>query len=136
MASLIDLAPTILSTAGINPPDHYEGADLTGTFQGSDTIPGRKYIFSEHKPLGPFHGEVDLRMITDNHIKYIWNRGDTDELYNLDEDPGELNNLIAHSEHQEKFMQLCGEFRLELHGWMERTQDPLLNDFLKDNIGR
>jgi choline-sulfatase len=136
MASLIDLAPTILSTAGINPPAHYEGADLTGTFRGSDAIPSRKYVFSEHKPLGPFHGEVDLRMITDNHMKYIWNRGDTDELYNLDEDRGELNNLIGHSQHHEKIAELCGELRLELRSWMERTQDPLLNDFLKDNIGR
>jgi len=37
-ASLLDVAPTILATAGISPPAAYEGADLTATFGEDGTI--------------------------------------------------------------------------------------------------
>ena len=32
-------------------------------------------------------------MVRDGDWKYVWNRFDGDELYRLDEDPAEMNNL-------------------------------------------
>jgi arylsulfatase A-like enzyme len=123
-ASLIDLAPTILSAAGITSPSNYEGSDLSVTFDGGDEIPGREYVFSEHAPLGTFHGETDWRMVTDNRFKYIWNRADRDELYDLLNDPDELSNLAADSKETETQVRL----RHELILWMQRTRDPLVID--------
>ncbi len=33
-------------------------------------------------------------MIRDKRMKYVWNLTDTDELYDLESDPWELNNLV------------------------------------------
>ncbi|NLG23717.1 MAG: sulfatase-like hydrolase/transferase [Clostridiales bacterium] len=40
-------------------------------------------------------GLHSIRMLRDDRCKYVWNLTDVDELYDLTDDPGELNNLIA-----------------------------------------
>jgi hypothetical protein len=49
-------------------------------------------------------------------IRYqgIW---DTNEFYDLQEDPSEMNNLIASPEHQAMIEQLTGE----IYDWLEST---------------
>ncbi len=127
-ASLIDLAPTILSAAGIVSPSNYEGNDLCVTFAGSDEIPGRQYLVSEQEPLGPFHRETDWRMITDNRHKYIWNRADRRELYDLENDSDEMNNLAGESSQRDTAVRL----HRELVSWMRRTEDPLVETIEKE----
>ena len=117
--SLIDIAPTILSAAGIAAPAAYEGRDLAegyGVRQPED-----RTVFSEQKPLGAFHGETDWRLACDGRYKYVWNRDDRDELYDLESDPCELHNRIDHpAAHGAKT-----RLQDELHQWMITTGDPL-----------
>ena len=43
------------------------------------------------------HGHVIShlgRLVVTDRYKYVWNEGDTDELYDLHDDPFELENLI------------------------------------------
>ena len=123
-ASLIDIPSTILSAAGIDPPSEYEGRDLTPAFSGR-ALPPRPYVFSEHKPLGEFHGAVDWRMVADNRYKYTWNHGDLDELYDLSVDECETDNLLGRPESAPVLARL----RDALRAWMAETADPLLGDY-------
>ncbi len=127
-ASLIDIPTTILAAAGIEPPPEHEGADLSAALAGGD-LPPRRYLFSEHKPLGEFHGAVDWRMVTDGRYKYTWNRGDLDELYDLSADPYETHNLIA-----EPPAGILRELRRALAEWTVETGDPLATE-LRAEIG-
>ena len=122
-ASLIDIPSTILAAAGLDVPGEYEGADLTAAFTGRP-LPPRPYLFSEHKPLGTFHGGVDWRMVTDGRYKYTWNRGACDELYDLHTDPHELTDLVDTPAAAETLATL----RAVLHRWMHETADPLRPD--------
>ncbi|MBT3274109.1 MAG: sulfatase-like hydrolase/transferase, partial [Spirochaetales bacterium] len=87
LVSLLDIPSTILSAAGLDIPESYQGIDLCRGIFDEDWVPDRNYLYSEQKPLGAFHGEVDWRMITDNRWKYIWNNGDINELFDLSVDP-------------------------------------------------
>ena len=119
-ASLLDISPTILGAANLKCPEVYEGIDLLADRnRGKETSP--RYLFSEQKPLGPFHGEKEWRMATDGRYKYIWNMDDRPELYDLKEDPYELRNLEDLKEYQIQLTTL----RKKLKSWMEDTFDPL-----------
>ena len=82
-------------------------------------------LFSEQKPLGHFNGEVDWRLVTNNRYKYIWNRSDRDELYDLSSDPWEIENLISNS----GLKSVISTLQDALSQWLEETDDPLLSDF-------
>jgi len=128
LVSLIDIPTTILSFAGIETPKYYEGKDLKAVIKHSGKINGRNYLFSEQEPLGRFHKEVAWRMVTDNKLKYIWNNGDTDELYDLKADPYEKENLVENPTYQEALKQL----KNVLGEWIHSKKDPLEQRFLKD----
>lgn len=139
--SLLDIPATILSYAGVQIPEEYQGIDLCPFVAGNEGTEGalnaagsvdegRKYLFCEQKPLGEFHGEVDWRLVTDNQIKYVWNRGERGELYDLEADPGEMRNLIDDAAYSEVKKQLQGALR----AWMEKTGDPL-SIWLEDEVG-
>ena len=114
-----------MKAAGIEPPDSYEGVELTQAFADGN-VSGREYLFSEQKPLGEFHREVDWRMLTDNRYKYIWNKGDRAEFYDLETDPFECVNLVEHSEMQATLQ----TYREELVDWMKQTSDPLYEQII------
>jgi arylsulfatase A-like enzyme len=130
VSSLIDLPATILSIANETIPDNYAGRDLSAAFTDGAEFQDDAYRFSEHQPLGEWHQAVDFRLVVDNHFKYVWNNDDLDELYDLESDPFELNNLV-------NAPNLAGDLaRLQnrLQRWMSETDDPLLPRF-KNRIG-
>ncbi len=124
-ASLIDIAPTIISAAGVKAPENYKGIDLSPAFTNGSILKEDRMLFSEQKPLGHFHGEVDWRLVTNNRYKYIWNRSDRDELYDLSSDPWEIENLISNS----GLKSVISTLQDALSQWLEETDDPLLSDF-------
>ena len=124
-ASLIDILSTILSILGEDIPEDMIGRNLSPTFNDGEEFQTDPYRFSEHKPLGDWHQVVEWRLVTDNHFKYVWNQGDLDEMYDLDVDPYELNNLIAHPDYAEELTRL----QERLFSWMIETDDPLLKSF-------
>lgn len=123
-ASLLDIAPTILSTVGITPPDAYEGRNLAEVCDESQPGHDSHTIFSEHKPLGAFHGETDWRLASDGRYKFVWNRDDRNELYDLASDPWELRNCADDPAMRAVRERLEGDLR----EWMERTGDPLAGE--------
>jgi len=96
---LQDIAPTLIDMAGGKPGVHIQGRSLVPLFSGKKTG-WRKSVFVEYWAENAYPWLVSMTykaVRTDRH-KYIrWvNRarnGELDELYDLDKDPYEINNV-------------------------------------------
>ena len=95
----IDIAPTILDIAGAEIPETVQGRSLVPLLNGeTDEIRDSAYMeyYSHENPM-PWTVDLDYRVVRKGKYKYIyWLRfpGDA-ELYDLNADPHELNNLIG-----------------------------------------
>lgn len=121
--SHIDVVPTLLEAAGLQVPKLLQGQSLLPTF-ADPTLRQKKHIFMEfgryeidHDGFGGFQ---PIRCVYDGRFKLAINLLTSDELYDLQEDPYEITNLINSPEHT--------EVRNELHDclldWMNDTRDP------------
>lgn len=120
--SLLDLAPTILGLVGLDSSKYgYEGTDLSKVIRNKGMGDVSRPQFLEHRPLGVFHKAVSWRAVVDNHFKYIWNEGDSEELYDMRADRSEMCNLAASPEYQA----VVSQYRLKLSEWAERTNDSM-----------
>jgi arylsulfatase A-like enzyme len=101
---LHDLYPTILELAGID----YEKVPDSASFAGLLAEPSsREAEFQQG--YAEYHGGrtlVTQRVAWDGKWKYVLNGFDFDELYDLQEDPHELNNLIDDARYKEQLAQL------------------------------
>ena len=88
--SLVDLLPTLLDLAGIEPPEGLPGASLTGLRAGAGD--GERVVFSEYHAQGMLTGGF---MIRRGDYKYNYYVGHEPQLFNLREDPGEFHDLAA-----------------------------------------
>ena len=93
----IDLAPTILDLAKINKPKYMQGESMVSLISGKKNRKWRKSILFEYfvDDAWPYAGPDQLAVRTDRY-KLVDNflENDIDELYDLINDPGEMNNLI------------------------------------------
>ncbi len=154
LVNFVDLAPTVLSLAGVKPPKHMQGHAFAGKYQQSKP----KYMFG-------FRDRMDerydfIRTVTDGRYHYIrnfnphfiygqyvaynfvtpstaawkrdylagelndaqsayWQLKPTEELYDLETDPDEVNNLVDSKDHQA----ILKELRGALYGWCEEIRD-------------
>ncbi len=85
----VDLAPTFLAAAGLEPPVHMTGLDqLPNWLQGE---PVRRWSITENH-----HGTRCFHMrsfVTQRYKITVYRDGNDGELFDLQEDPGELRNL-------------------------------------------
>lgn len=114
LVSLFDLGPTILEFAGLEPPEWMEAQSLTPLLDPSHTTPTRDVVFSEHSNDLVIQGTSFVSMIRRGHYKLV-HFVDTDEgqLFDLNEDPTEINNLWGAPAHAAKQQSLL----LELLAW-------------------
>ena len=83
LVSLMDLGPTILSTAGIDVPTYFEGRSLVPYLEGEAVSP-RDFVFCED------NYQIMMRSPTHKMVYYIGQ--EAGELYDLEADPDELWN--------------------------------------------
>jgi arylsulfatase A-like enzyme len=104
LQSLIDLAPTFLSACGIDSQVEMQGVDQLAVWQGKEES-ARDHVIVEnrHQPT-----TVCLKTYVDERYKITaYFKRDYGELFDLEEDPGETNNLWddpAHSELKERLL--------------------------------
>jgi choline-sulfatase len=88
----IDLVPTILDLAKAPVPDNLRGRSLKPLLDGTGRLPER-VIYSESL-FGRYRfGWSGLMSVTDGRYRYV--RAPREELYDLQQDPGERNNVAS-----------------------------------------
>ena len=156
LISFIDLAPTVMSLAGIEPNDKLDGKSFLGPFGRSEKA---NYIFAASDRFDESYDKI--RAVRDERFKYIryyepekpmflhvnyrdqmpimqelyrlkdseelteaqqlWFRESKpdEELFDIENDPFELNNLADNPSYSEKLVEL----RNALSKWQEETPD-------------
>ncbi len=98
LATTTDIAPTVLELAGVKIPSHVQGKSLLPMLKGEVDAVHDAILMEYYSHENPFVWTVNLdyRVVRKGKYKYIrWIRYDNEaELYNLEADPYELNNLI------------------------------------------
>jgi arylsulfatase A-like enzyme len=156
----VDLLPTLLDFFGIHIPDDVEGVSHADALLGRipDAAPVRREVFTEKT----FHDSFDpMRAIRTKEYSYIENYAarhlvdlpldiqdspsgkavaasaagprPARELYNLREDPSELNNLLVRDQ-DPRSENVAGELALRLHQWREQTGDVCPSEFAGPRI--
>ena len=116
----IDVAPTILAAAGLKAPGHMDGRSFLGVAAGAvDLSDWRKYLLYEYYWEYNFPHTPTMFALRGNQYKFIQYLGiwDTDELYDLQNDPHETNNLIL----DPKYSSVVQQMRKELYRQLEET---------------
>ena len=98
----IDFMPTFLQAAGVESPKGLAGQSFLPLLQGKE-IPWRKNLLYTYYWERNFPQTPTIHAIRGDRYKYIHYYGiwDSDEFYDLQEDPHELNNLIYSPQHQQ-----------------------------------
>jgi arylsulfatase A-like enzyme len=117
LVSTIDFAPTILDAAGLSFNKSVDGRSFFPICLGKD-IKWREDLMCETH--GHFHIHLGRALIKDQY-KYIYNERELDELYDLKNDPYELNNLI----HQKDYAHVVENMKLRLKNWRDKTNDTM-----------
>lgn len=121
----IDLAPTILSAAGLSPPARMQGRDMSVLYRNEGTqelehSPWRTDFYYELPKLGGPENQIcPNEALVQKDFKFInWTYHMQEQLFNLKNDPWELKDLINHPEHQTVLSQM----RKRLLEWREAVK--------------
>ncbi len=130
----LDIAPTIMELAGITRPAHMQGRSFLPLLKGQEVAGWRDKIFYEYYWEYSFPQTPTIFSIRTDRYKYIFNHGvwDANELYDLKEDPYEMNNLIRSADHQAT----AGLLKKQLWDWLASTnglQIPLKKIYNRRN---
>ncbi|MEM6469506.1 MAG: sulfatase [Planctomycetota bacterium] len=98
----IDVAPTLLDYAGVQPPSHMDGASFK-KLANSESADWREAVLYEYFWERNYPQTPTTHAVLGQRYKYIRYHGiwDVDELFDLEEDPEERKNLINDPNHAE-----------------------------------
>lgn len=114
----VDIAPTFLELAGLKKPDNIQGSSFAGILRGKD-LPWRNKVFYEYYWESAFPQTPTTFAVRSDRYKYIYYNGvwDTNELFDLQNDPYEMNNLIRDTAYRKIGLQL----KDELFQWLGQS---------------
>jgi N-acetylglucosamine-6-sulfatase len=118
MVQNIDIAPTVLELAGLKKPSYMPGKSFVQLLKG-DTTQWRNKIFYEYYWEYDFPMTPSMYGVRSDKYKYIHYMGiwDQNELYDLENDPDEMCNLIEKPEYAQLVKSMAGD----LFDWLETT---------------
>jgi arylsulfatase len=104
LVELLDIAPTLLDLAGVEIPGHMQGRSLLPTLEGSaslDQTGEREFVRCEYYDALQAPDGTYATMYRDRRYKLVVYHGrDLGELYDLQEDPEEFENMWDEAEAQ------------------------------------
>ena len=115
----MDLVPTVLAAAGAAMPEVMDGACLQPLWEGEETAVSawrNELMLQHHGHYRESHFQRQLRL---DSYKYVAHLDDLDELYDLQADPYELENLV----NEPRCAALLADMRRRLHGQMVQFAD-------------
>jgi arylsulfatase A-like enzyme len=122
-ALITDLAPTLLSAAGLDVPEFFQGFDWLPALEGSDPAPAdRVMLFQAHKGTvlvkedatkARQRGLLEVARIAEGQKEILRIGRDRRQVYNLGADPGETKNRAD------------DELSPELAAWLEEVRRGL-----------
>ena len=120
--------PTFVEWAGAELGEPIDGQSLAPMMRGQNIADWPDSVYCES------HGEVwgyfSQRMVRTKRWKYVYAPHTRDELYDLQEDPAELSNLIDHPDHAG----VLNELRGRLLGWNDATGDMFQWKWVRANF--
>jgi len=103
----LDLAPTMLELAGVGVPKKYQGASLLPFVRGESPAAWREDFFNEfhssNKQLPNWRGVHGTRF---TYARYYQQEPVAEMLYDLKDDPDQLQNLASDPDHARTLMRL------------------------------
>ena len=168
VVSIIDLAPTVLTAAGVRPPESMQGVSLLPLFDDPEATV-RRYVFSEHnwhdyeaygrsvrgdgylylinkRPHLPWQGPADS-VRSASHIALLKKKQGnltaaqqdvflaprpSIELYDVHNDPHQLNNLAGSPQHSS----IENKLAAVLNQWQQETGDTIPEKITPDTFDR
>lgn len=131
-----DVMPTLLEAAGVPAPGIMDGSSLLPLLSGP-VESWRDYIHGEHCTC--YSSEQEMQYVTNGKRKYIWlPRTDTEQFFDLEEDPGERTNLIADPDRADEVatwrQRLISELEARDCGWvtdgrLSAPAEPLVSPY-------
>jgi arylsulfatase A-like enzyme len=129
----LDIAPSFLEMGGIQLPRQMQGKSFLPLLKGQQ-VAWRDKVFYEYYWENAFPQTPTIFGIRSGKYKFIRSQGvwDINELYDIEKDPHEVNNLIRSQQHQ----QVAQQLNKELWTWLEETNGtaiPLKRINIKKN---
>ncbi len=120
LVSTLDLVPTLCDYAGLEIPQGIEGKSLMYYLNGKGSPVERDYIVSQWDAEWNFTREPGrmLRTKQYKYIKYVENSDE--ELYDIQNDPGEKKNLAPNTDYKE----VLERHRVMFTQYLKATNDP------------
>jgi arylsulfatase A-like enzyme len=107
----MDLGPTILELAGVDVPHTLEAISMRESLEG-DSWKGRDYVFAEQVKDGILTGCEFMTMVRNRQWKLVHFLDEPHgQLFNLTDDPDEVNNLWSDEASQAIKQELLGVLR-------------------------
>lgn len=114
----VDIAPTFLELAGVQQPAAMQGRSFAPLLRGSSPL-WRNMVFYEYYWESAFPQTPTTFAARSDRFKYIYYNGvwDINELFDLQQDPYEMNNLIRDTAYRRIGLQL----KDSLFHWLNET---------------
>ena len=127
----IDIAPTVMDFASMDTKSHMDGSSFRKLLY-QESIPWRDTVFYEYFWERPFPQTPTVHAVRTSKYKFIRYHGvwDINELYDIENDPNEMNNLIRDPEYKEIAIGL----RNAIFDWLAKTDGESMP--LKPDHGR
>ncbi|MGB0583055.1 MAG: sulfatase family protein, partial [Limisphaerales bacterium] len=107
LMELTDLCPTLLECAGIEVPNRMQGRSLCGQLKGEeDPARFRDFVFSEYYNSWTHKDGYGTMLRTETEKIVVYHGTEEGELYELEKDPDEFENLWSSPNHTEMKLRL------------------------------